>query len=681
MKNPLLSPDELPHFDMIEPEHFEPAMDSLMKSYQKVLDKVLSEEDPNWETSILLLDEEYSKLDFAWNIINHLNAVNNKQEVRDAYDKVLPKMASFFTDLSQNKELYQLYTRLKKAGSFDFYDIAQKQAIYHAIRDYKLSGITLKKDKKEELKKINLELSDLSNKFEKNVIDSTMAFSYHIKDDKKKLLDNLPKHTIELAKQKAKDKNKAGYILTLDAPCYIAVMSYCKDRKMREEFYRAYASRASEYGNNGAYDNKKNIDKILELRRRKADILGFKDYAEYAIQTRMAEDPSEVSGFIYDLIRRALCQSRMEFDELKDFAKKKDKIEDIEPWDITYYSTLRQKEEFDFDEEDLRPYFKEDKVFEGLALLSEKLFDIKITEVKDFTKWHDSVKLFEVTDSEGNLRGKFYTDLFAREYKRSGAWMADLRSRMKYHGKQTINPIAFLNCNFTPASKGQPALLSHSEIVTLFHEFGHTLQHILTQVDFPAVAGISGISWDAVELPSQFMENWCWEWDVVSDLSSHFETKKKISKDDFHKLLSIKNFQSAMAMMRQLEFALFDLRIHTSEDFEEGLSVDEILDKVRDLTALLEPKYYNKFQNSFGHIFAGSYAAGYYSYKWAELLSADAFSKFEESDKKIDPAIGKLFRKTVLELGGSLDADEVFIKFRGRSPKIDALLRHNGIKY
>lgn len=680
MTNPLLSKNELPDFGNIKPEHFEPAIDSLLKNYMKIVNKALDEEEPNWGNTIQIMDEEYANLDFAWNVINHLNAVNNTKEVREAYEKALPKMTDFFTELGQNKDLYKLYVRLSKAGSYDFYEIAQKKTIHNAIRDYKLAGITLKKDKKDRLKAISMELSELSNNFEKNIIDATMAFSYHVKESNKKILDNLPKHTIATAKQKAKDKGQDGYILTLDAPCYNAIMSYCNDRSVREEFYRAFVSRASDVLGNKEYDNSKNIDKIVKLRQEKADLLGFENYAEYVLQRRMAEDTNAVSGFIFDLIRKSLCQSRIEFDSLCDYIKKKDKLNKIEPWDLTYYSTLRQKEEFDFDEEDLRPYFDEEKVFEGLALLSEKLFDIRIKEVKDFPKWHDSVKLFEVTDSEGNLRGKFYTDLFAREYKRSGAWMADLRSRMKYFNKPIMNPIAFLNCNFAPPSKGKPALLSHTEIVTLFHEFGHTLQHILTQVDFPSVAGISGIPWDAVELPSQFMENWCWEWDVISDLSAHFETGKKLPKSDFQKLIKVKNFQSAMRMMRQLEFALFDFKIHANDILDEGLSIDEILEKVRGITALMEPKYYNKFQNSFSHIFAGGYAAGYYSYKWAELLSADAFSKFEESDVKIDPDIGKLFRQTVLELGGSLDAEEVFIKFRGRRPMIDALLRHNGIE-
>lgn len=677
MTNPLLSKEELPNFDEISHLHFKPAIEELTENYMKLLKKLVKSTDPHWENTIQPLDEEYSKLDFAWNIISHLNAVDNREEVRKAYEEVLPIMVNFGTEISQNKDLFKLYTKLFKLGSFDFYSIAQKRSITEAIKDFKLSGINLPKEDQDNLKGIKQKLSDLSNNFEKNIIDSTQDFKYHVTDEK--LLDNLPGHTKALAKAKAEEEKKDGWVLTLDAPCYIAVMSYAKDRKIREDFYKAHITRASEESNDGKFDNRENIDEILKLRQKKAGILGFDSHAALSLQCKMAKDNKQVTSFLEDLLKRSRDQAKSEKDLIAEFAKVEDALEPLEPWDQGYYSTLYMKKNFDFSEEDLRPYFPEDRVFEGMFKLAERIFKIKITEVENVAVWHPTVKLFEVKDEKGKLRGKFYADLYARDFKRSGAWMADLRSRMIYANGDMMYPIAFLNGNFTPPTKNKPALLSHNEINTLFHEFGHTLQHVLTQIDYPSVAGISGVPWDAVELPSQFMENYCWEWEVLEDLSSHHETGKKLPKTEFDKLLKVKNYNSAMGMVRQLEFALFDFRIHMKEPGDKDRSVQEILNDVREKIGLAKPKDYNRFQNAFSHIFAGGYSAGYYSYKWAEVLSSDAFSRFEE-DGVFNEKTGLLFRETVLEQGGSRDAMDIFVDFRGRQPNNDALLRHNGIK-
>lgn len=676
MDNPLLAKDELPHFDKINPSHFKPAIEELVSSYKELLAKVLKEKNIHWEDTIQLLDEEYSKLDFAWNIINHLNAVQNKKDVRAAYEEVLPMMSNFGTEISQNKELYKLYSNLEKNGSFDFYSVPQKTSIHHAIRDFKLAGVDLPDEQKDKLKEINKKLSGLSNAFEKNIIDSTLAFKHYIEDESK--ISDLPDHARALGEAKAKEAKKDGWILTLDASCYIAVMSYSKDREMRETFYKAFLTRSSELSNDGKFDNTKNIYDLLALKQEKAEILGFESFAQLSLARKMANENSEVIGFLEDLLDKSKSQADKELGELKAFAKEEDGIDDFEPWDAAYYATLYQKKNFDFSEETLRPYFPEDKVLDGLFKLAERIFKIKIKEVKNVQTWHKTVKLFEVKDENDKLRGKFYTDLYARDHKRGGAWMADLRSSMSQANGDMMYPIAFLEGNFAPPTKGRPALLSHNEVNTLFHEFGHTMQHVLTTINYPAVSGIAGVPWDAVELPSQFMENYCWEWEVIEDLSGHFETEEKLPKKEYDKLLKVKNYNSAMGMVRQLEFSLFDFRIHAKEGDDASRSVEEILADVRSKVAIMPPKDYNRFANSFSHIFAGGYSAGYYSYKWAEILSADAYSKFEE-DGVFNEKTGILFRETVLEQGGSREAMDIFVDFRGRKPKVDALLKHNGI--
>ncbi len=678
MQNPLLTSEELPNFDLINSKDFEPAMDALISSHLALVKEVANIKEPTWDNTTQRLNESSQKINFAWNIISHLNAVHNVDDIRKAYEIVLAKITNFSTDLGQNKDLFEITKKLYEGKEFTSYDIGQRTSIEHALRNFKLAGVDLSDDKKAEFKKINEELSELENKFEKNLIDSTQSWTYHVKEDQQELLKTLPEHTIALALDKAKKENKTGWILTLDAPCYIAVMSYAENRKLREKFYKAFLTRASDLAENPKFDNKDIIDKTLELKDRKAKLLGYKNYAEYSLVPKMAKEVSEVMNFLEDLVKRSKPQAEKELQELQRFALGHDKLDKLEPWDVGYYSTLYQKINYNFSQEDLRPYFPEEKVFLGMFKLAERIFGIKIEEVKNFSKWHDTVKLFEVKDAEGKLRGKFYSDLYARDHKRSGAWMASLVSRMIHSNGRIEYPIAFLEGNFTPASSSKPALLSHDEVNTLFHEFGHTLHHILTQVNYPDVAG-TNVAWDFVELPSQFMENWCWEWDVLQDISNHYQTGAKLPKEEYDKLITVKNFQSAMQMIRQLEFSIFDMRIHARADKDKDLTVQQILDDVRSKVAIIKPKSYNRFQNGFSHIFAGGYSAGYYSYKWAEVLSSDAFAKFEE-EGKFSPEIGKLFLESVLEQGGSREAMDIFVAFRGRKPQIDALLRHNGIK-
>ena len=675
--NPLLTHGELPDFNAIKPEHFDPSIDALIKSFNNTLNNVNKVTKPVWTNTIQKLDEEGARLSFARNVIGHLNAVNNIDEIRKAYEAILPKLSNFYTDLSQNKELYALYQNLRKGEEFNSYSDAQKTTIDNAIRNFKDAGIDLNTEKKVRLKEINNALSELSNNFSKNVIDATQSWSYHIATEKEALLDGLPKHIIDAAIAKAKTDGKDGWILTLDYPCYEAVMSYAKDRDLREIFYRAYSTRASQEAEAKQFDNSGLIDKILTLRQEKAQLIGYKNYAEYSLSPKMADTTKEVMDFLTDLADRSKPQGIREIASLKPFAQEHDGITNFSPWDYSYYSTYYKKIHFNFSEEDLRPYFPEDKVFKGLFDLANRLYEINIKEVKDFSKWNEHVRLFEIYDNKQNLSGKFYVDLFTRNFKQSGAWQSGLTSRMKHSGLMQI-PVAFLVTNFPPSNDDKLALFSHNEIKTLFHEFGHMLHHTLTMVDYPSVAG-TNVPWDAVELPSQFMENWTYVWEVVESMSEHIETGKPLPKGEFDKLIAVKNYNSAITMLRQLEFALFDFRIHMRESKDSEKTVGQVLDDVRSEVSVLSSPSYNRFQNSFSHIFAGGYASGYYSYKWAEVLSSDAFSKFEE-DGMWHKETGQLFLKSILEQGGSRKPIDLFVEFRGREPKIDALLKHSGIE-
>jgi len=678
MINPLITHKTLPDFNAIKPEHFEPAVDRFIKEYKDLLDRVVKEPSPTWNNTIQKLDEESLKLDFAIGTASHLNMVKGTEDVRKAWDALLPKISSFSSDLKENKELYLLYKKLEASPEYSSYCHAQKMVIKNAIRNFKLSGIDLKKSQKDRLRAISDRLSELSNKFSKNVMDSTQEWVYQISEDKQYLLDGLSSHTIALAKAKAQKDGKGGWALTLDEPCYIAIMSYAQNRDLRQMAYRGYETIASDQATNKKFDNSKVINEIIALRQEYANIIGYKNYADFSLVPKMAETTDEVMNFLHDLAKKAKPQGEKEIAALKTFAKEQDKIEDFAPWDLSYYATLYQKLHYNFSDEDLRPYFPESKVFKGLAQLASRLYGIKLKEVKTFSKWDPAVKLYEVLDFKGNLRGRFYTDLYARDFKQSGAWAMDLNTRMKHADGSIEYPLDFLVANFTPASGSKPALLSHKEIVTLFHEFGHILHGILTKVNYPGVSGRS-VARDAVELPSQFMENWAFDWDVVKSISSHYQTGQELPKSEFDKLIATKNYNSAMFVLRQLTFSMFDFRLHMNSGTDKGKSPEQILQSVRKEVGLLAVPSYTRFPNRFLHIFAGGYSASYYGYHWAEVLSSDIFGKFEE-EGGCNSETGKLFMETILEQGGSREPMDLFLEFRGRTPKLDAFLKANGIE-
>jgi oligopeptidase A len=680
-RNPLLNYKELPEFPKIKAEHFMPAINYVLNNYNKVLwNKVLTEKEPTWNNTVLPLEEASNKIDKVLNVIAHLNGVNNVEAIRKAYEQILPVITAFSAEIMQNEQLYKAYLFLRKSKEFHSYNQTQKMIIKHAIRDFKLAGVNLSKDKREHLKQIHQQLSKLGNQFSQNILDATQAWEYHVTEENKTILDGLPEHTILLAKEKAAQKNQSGWILTLDVPSYSAVMDFAKDSKLRETFYTAYNTRASDQGPMaGKWDNTKIINEILKLKQELAVLLGYHNYAEYSLVPKMAKNPGIALSFVEDLVNHFKPYAERELAELVKFAQEKYGVQTLNAWDLAYYSELYQQEHYKISQEQLRPYFPEQQVLSGLFSLAERLFTIKIQEVTNIPKWHDTVKLFAVTDAKGNLKGKFYIDLYTRNFKRAGAWEDSLVSRFRQQDGTVQNPIAFLVTNFTPPTNGKPALLSHEEVGILFHEFGHTLHHILTQVDYPSVAGNHGVAWDAVELPSQFMENWCWEWDVVKNLSQHYQTRKKLSKAKFDKLLAIKNFHSGLFMIRQLEFALFDLKLHINTETDRGKSTQRILDEVRQRVAVFSVPAFNRFQNSFEHIFNGGYDAGYFSYTWAEVLSSDAFEKFKENGT-FNKEVGARFLHTILEQGGSREAMDLFVEFRGRKPTVDAMLKHRGIK-
>jgi oligopeptidase A len=679
--NPLLQEQELPNFNTITSKHFAPAIKTIINNFNQTLtNQILTQQKPTWDNTILPLEKSFEKISHIWSIIKHINSTSNTKETRKDFEQTLPIITEFYSDISQNQQLYNIYLNIKESKEFQNYNNAQKTLVNHAIRDFKLSGVNLPDEKRNRLKEINEKLSKLGNQFSKNILDSTQAWEHHILETEQNKLEGLPEHTINIAKDKAQQKEKAGWILTLDFPCYYSVITFAKDRELRKLFYTAYNTRASElFPISNEWDNTEVINKIIQLRKELTSLLDYKNYAEYSLVPKMAENTAEVMEFLSNLVKYSKPCAEKEFAELKKFASTQGKTTQLEPWDISYFSELYQQTYYQISQETLRPFFPEHQVLSGMFKIAERLFNIQIKEVTNFPKWHDTVKLFTITDQNGELRGKFYTDLYARDFKYSGAWMADLSSRMQITKDKLQCPIAFLVANFTPSVNNKPPLLSHDEVVTLFHEFGHTLHHTLTKIDYPSVAGTNGVAWDAVELPSQFMENWCWEWEVVKELAKHYKTNESLPKDKFEKLLSIKNFQSAMQMVRQLEFSIFDFKLHLDKAEDQNKTVQQILNEVREQVAVVPIPDFNRFQNNFSHIFNGGYSAGYFSYKWAEVLSSDAFENFKENGT-FNKDTGKRFLQAILEKGGSKEAMDLFIEFRGRKPTIDALLKHNGIE-
>lgn len=675
--NPLLEDYTLPPFSRLKPEHVEPALDhAIAEARQQVNTLVENLQQPDWDSLVQPMEEMEVRIDKIWSPISHLNGVMNSEELRKAYNACLPKLSEFGTELGQHEGLYQAYKHIADGSEYDRLDTAQKKVIDNAVRDFRLSGVELNPPQREQFKKISQKLTELSARYEENLLDATHAWKKHITDESR--LAGLPESTKDMLAQFAEREKLEGWLLTLDFPCYMPVMAYAEDRDLREEVYTAFATKASDEGPHaGQFDNTQIMNEILDLRHQQAQLLGFANHAERSLATKMAQSPQQVLEFLNDLAARSKPIAEKEFAELRAYAKEQCGLEELEAWDVTYWAEHLRQQRYSISQEELKPYFPQDKVVDGLFAVVNRLYGLEIRENTDADVWHPDVRFFEIVNKDGEIRAQFYLDLYARQGKRGGAWMDECLVRHRTaNGIQT--PVAFLTCNFSEPVGDKPALFTHDEVATLFHEFGHGLHHMLTKIDYSGVSGINGVAWDAVELPSQFMENWCWEREALDLIAGHYETGEKIPNELYEKMLAARNFQSAMMMLRQLEFSLFDFRLHLEYEPGKPNQVDEILSDVRDAVAVVRPPKFNRFAHSFGHIFAGGYAAGYYSYKWAEVLSSDAFSKFEENGI-FDRQTGVEFLEAILEQGGSREPMELFIAFRGREPQIDALLRHSGI--
>lgn len=675
--NPLLTETLLPQFSKIKAEQIETAIDHLLAEARALVeDRLQTKKNYTWAGLIEPIANMEDRLHKAWSPVSHLNAVMNNDELRAAYNACLPKLSDYATEMGQNRRLFHAYRMIVKGSEFSSLDTAQQKVLRNALRDFRLSGIDLAKDKKQRYKGIEQELSNLTSKYAENVLDATNAWTKLIR--KKRDLAGLPETALAQARQAAESKGEEGWLLTLQFPCYYAVMTYADERQLRRELYETYSTRASEQGPQaGHWDNSLIMEQILTLRYEKAKLLGFDNYAEYSLATKMANKPEEVIEFLTDLADKSWRQARNDLIELNDYAKHQHDVNDVQAWDINYYSEKMRQHQYQLSQEAVKAYFPIDRVLSGLFSIINKLYGMRISEQQEFERWHDTVRFFNVYDSTGQLRGQFYIDLYARAQKRGGAWMDDCVKRKKINGV-VQTPVAYLICNFTAPTHTIPALLTHDEVITLFHEFGHCTQHLFTQIDYLGVSGIDGVEWDAVELPSQFMENWCWEREALALISGHYQTGATLPDELFNNMLKAKNFQAGMAMVRQLELALFDFRLHQEYDPNRVGHIYETLDKVRSQVAVIKPPTFNRLAHSFTHIFAGGYAAGYYSYKWAEVLSSDAYALFEQKGI-FDQVTGNAFLNTLLEQGGSKNAMDLFTEFRGRKPEIDALLRHNGI--
>ena len=675
MFNPLLDQPGLPAFTRILPEHVEPALDARLAACRAEIARLTGEVAvPTWETFVEPLEEMDDRLNRTWSPVGHLNAVMNSEALRAAYNACLPKLSDYGTEVGQNEDLFRGY---QAVAAQEHLDATQRKLLENALRDFHLSGVDLPKDRKARYKAISQELSQLTAKYSENLLDATNAWSTLITDQTR--LAGLPESALGLARQCAQQRGQDGWLLTLDMPSYIPVMTYADDRDLRFEVYQAFGTRASDQGPHaGQWDNGELMERILALRHELAQLLGFANYAERSLATKMARSPQQVLAFLEDLARRSLPQARGELAEVRAFALEHHGQGHLEPWDIGYYSEKLRVHRYRISQEELRPYFPVSRVLSGLFGVAQRLFGVSITEAEAFERYHPDLRFFEIRDTAtGQLRGQFYLDPFARPDKRGGAWMDVCTNRLHTARCDQI-PVAYLVCNFSPPVGDQPSLLTHTEVETLFHEFGHGLHHLLTRVDYPAVAGINGVAWDAVELPSQFMENWCWEREPLDLFAAHWETGERLPDALYQRMTAARNFQSAMQMVRQLEFSLFDFRLHLEYDPARGGRIYELLEEVRDQVAVIRPPAFNRFAHGFSHVFAGGYAAGYYSYKWAEVLSADAFSLFEERGV-FDAATGRAFKENILEKGGSRDAMVLYVDFRGREPTTDALLRHSGI--
>lgn len=677
MENPLLTEYELPPFESIEVEHIQPAIERIIKNNLKAINTLVENKPQSWGDLVKPLESIDDTLHRAWSPVRHLNSVKSSDALREAYHQCLPKITDYASAISQNQALYQAFLSVQQSPEFESLDSAKQKVITNALRDFKLEGVALAKEKKEIFKTLRKNLSELENKFQDNVLDATDNWSMLLED--KTRLKGVPEADIALFAQRAKENNKEGYLLGLDFPCYHAIVTFAEDRKLRETLYEAFVTRASDQGPlKGKYDNSQLMVDILTTRHHLAKLLDFDSFAHYSLEKKMADSVDTVLAFLNELAAKAKPFAVSDFEMISAFAKESDGLSELKPWDISFYSEKYKKDKLTLSQEELRPYFPINKVLAGMFEIVQKTFGIKVQEVKDFQAWHESVQFFEVLDKEKQLRGKFYLDLYARPKKRQGAWMDDAIGRRQKVDSSIQTPVAYVTCNFRPSVGDVPALLTHDEVVTLFHEFGHALHHMLTQIDHLDISGISGVPWDAVELPSQFLENWCWQTESLPMISSHYQTKEPLPKAMFDKLLKTKNFLSGMFLVRQIEFALFDFRIHLEFDEKAPNKIQETLDEVRKQVAVVPTTPYNRFQHSFCHIFSGGYCAGYYSYLWAEVLASDAFARFKE-EGLFNPKVGESFMQNILEKGGSEEPDRLFRMFRGRAYKIDYFLESYGL--
>ena len=678
--NPLLQFDVLPDFPKIKAEHIEPAVTSVLSQNKQVLAGLIADDtikkQPQWQSLMGPLEDMEDRLSKVWSTVSHLNAVNNTAQIREAYNKCQPLITAYYTELGQNRALFDLIAALDKHAKALDLSPAKRKVLKDYLLEFRLAGVDLEDDKKKKFADLEAKLSDLTTKFSNNVLDSTMAWSKHIEELAQ--LDGLPEASINTAAELAQSKGLQGYLLTLDAPCYIAVSTNADNRALRQEMYTAYQTRASDQGGHDPkFDNAAIIVEILNCRAELAKLLGYENYAQVSLARKMAKSVQRVNEFLDDLIALAVPAAKQEYEQLQQYAAKEHGMSSLEAWDVAYYSEKLRKSSFDISQEELRPYFPLPKVQEGLFAIASRIYGIDIVPNAQMSRWDDQVQAFDVLHDDA-LVARFYFDVFTREGKRSGAWMAECRSRRLLNDTQIQTPVAYLVCNFSKGAKGAPALLSHNEVTTLFHEFGHGLHHMLTKEIDLRCSGINGVAWDVVELPSQLMENWCWDKEAIGLISGHYQSGESLPEAMLEKLLKAKNFQSGMKTVRQLEFATFDFKLHQLPDPFTETTVAKVMEQVRALTSVYPVPASNRFQNGFSHIFAGGYAAGYYSYKWAEVLSADVFSVFAETGV-FNPETGNKFLESILSKGGADEPLELFKNFMGREPSLDSLLRQDGL--
>lgn len=672
--NPLLDFSGLPRFADIRPEHVASAIEQLLAENRALVERLLADAAlPTWQNFVAPMENANERVSRAWGPVGHLNAVMNSPELREVYNATLPKITAHYAELGQNLALFKKFKALRNSSEFEGLSAARKKIIENELRDFRLGGAELSEAKKARYLEIQEKLSELSSRFSDNLLDATNDYTLLVTDEKE--LAGLPVDALQVAQEAATEANQTGWLFTLKAPSFGPVMQFADNRELREKLYRAYSTRASEFGK-AEHDNTPLMNEIVQLRGEEARLLGFANFGELSLAAKMADTPEQVVSFMRKLAQRARPFAEKDLAELREFARDESGLSSLNSWDVSYASEKLREQRYAFSEQEVKQYFPEDAVLAGMFKLVETLYGLQI-KASSAPVWHKDVRFFDIRNVQNRLIGQFYLDLYARNSKRGGAWMDDVIGRRRLAaGIQT--PVAYLNCNFSASVGDKPAVFTHDEVITLFHEFGHGLHHLLTELEDLAVSGINGVEWDAVELPSQFMENFCWEWEVLQGMTRQVETGEKLPRALFEKMLAAKNFQSGLATLRQIEFSLFDMLMHSNFDAGGNKSILQLLDEVRNEVAVLIPPEFNRFPHSFSHIFSGGYAAGYYSYKWAEVLSADAYSLFEEHGV-LNPDVGARFRAEILAMGGSRDAMQSFTAFRGRAPSIDALLRHSGL--